>query len=97
MRLNRLSRRLARIEELVPDVQAHHRDLARMGPQVAALEQRVEQLRLDVSRPATAVDGGRSELLDEMRRLHAQVRERVASLTIYEERLRVLEDLLASG
>lgn len=97
-RLNRLSRRLARLEEQVPDVRAHDRDLARIGPQVAALEQRVEQLRLQASNPSeSAANGHGSDMLDEVRRLHAQVRERVTALVIYEERIRVLEERMLAA
>lgn len=95
-RLNRLSRRLAKVEELVPTVRGHDRDLARIGPQVAALEERMEALRLAADAPVVDerdVPEARS-LLAEVRRLHQQVRVRVTSLVRYEERIRQLEERL---
>lgn len=76
----------------------HDRDLARIGPQVAALEERVEQLRQRLSQPPTATDEQAeqaSSLLDEVRREHSQVRMRVTTLVKYEERIRQLEDEVA--
>lgn len=78
---------------------AHDRDLARIGPQVAALEERVEvlheQRQPSPSATAAEVDEARS-LLEDVRREHAQVRVRVTSVVRYEERIRQLEDEVAA-
>ncbi len=77
---------------------AHARDLARIGPQVAALEERVEQLRQRLSPPPTATDEEAERarsLLEAVRREHAQVKVRVTTLVKYEERIRQLEDEVA--
>ncbi len=77
---------------------AHERDLARIGPQVAALEERVEALREQLRPPPAASAGETVEaraLLEEVRWEHAQVRVRVTSLVRYEERIRQLEDEVA--
>lgn len=76
------------------------RELARVSPQVAALEARLETLRERVDddpasgQPASgssdAVDV--SALLAETRRQHEQVRARLSAATRFEERLRKLED-----
>ena len=78
----------ARIDDL-------ERELIRISPQLASLEQRVEALRARVDDPAfTADDAQRAEarrLVDEVRAEHARVRARVSSAVVFEERLRVLE------
>lgn len=71
------------------------RELVRIVPQLAALEQRVEDLRLRLDDPAfTADDAERAEarsLVDEVRSEHAKVRARISGAVVFEERLRVLE------
>ncbi|MFL6159082.1 MAG: hypothetical protein ACJ72D_23590 [Marmoricola sp.] len=71
------------------------RQLIRLSPQVAALEQRVEDLRTRLDDPEfTADDAERAEarrLVDEVRSEHAKVRARISAATVFEERLRVLE------
>lgn len=73
-------------------------DLARIGPQVAALEIRVEQLRQRLDVPILdADDETRAQarsIIEEMRREHEQVRARITAAVRYEERLRQLEDRL---
>lgn len=70
-------------------------ELARMAPQVAALETRVEQK----ARP-TVLTGGLEDLpearslVDVVREEHARVRARLALVSAYEERLRRLEERL---
>ena len=72
------------------------RELMRLSPQVAALEARVEELRLrldgDVSAPAPEDLGEARQLVDEVRSEHARVRARISAATVFEERLRVLEE-----
>ena len=74
------------------------RELARVSPQLAALEERVEQLTQRVGTAALAVapedETEARALLDEVRSEHARVRARITAATVFEERLRVLEDRL---
>lgn len=71
------------------------RELLRLSPQVAALEQRVEDLRVRIEDPAfTGDDAERAEarsLVEEVRAEHARVRARISAASVFEERLRVLE------
>jgi len=88
-----------RLENERRRIGAHERDLARIGPQVAALEERVETLREAVASPPVADDADRAEarsLLEEVRREHARVRARASSLERFEERVRRLEDELTA-
>lgn len=71
------------------------RELGRIGPQVAALEERVELLRRRIEDPTPEsrpedVAAARS-VLEEVRAEHARVRARISAATVFEERLRVLE------
>jgi uncharacterized protein involved in exopolysaccharide biosynthesis len=72
------------------------RELMRLSPQVAALETRVEELRVrsdaDVVAPTTTELGEARELVGEVRAEHARVRARISAATVFEERLRVLEE-----
>jgi uncharacterized protein involved in exopolysaccharide biosynthesis len=72
------------------------RELMRLSPQVAALEQRLEELRARLDDPAfTAGDAERAQarsLVEEVRAEHARVRARISAASVFEERLRVLED-----
>lgn len=84
----RLDRQHGRISDM-------ERELSRIGPQVAALEQRLE----DLAEQLSPVDPGSTDdradarsLLEEVRREHAQVRARITAATVFEERLRVLEE-----
>ncbi len=72
------------------------RELGRIGPQVAALEERIEALRQQVEEPTPTgtpqeVAAART-VLDEVRAEHARVRARISAAVVYEERLRVLEE-----
>ena len=84
----RIERQHARIAEL-------ERELARLT-QLAALEERLEDLRQRLDVPdLDASDTNRAEarsLVEEVRREHAQVRARISAATVFEERLRVLEE-----
>lgn len=78
------------------------REVARVSPQVAALEVRLENLRENVERgPAPTVEGPEPSsmgsrkpepLWDELQRQQEQVRARLAAATRFEERLRKLEE-----
>ncbi|MGZ4427890.1 MAG: hypothetical protein ACXVEV_07925 [Nocardioidaceae bacterium] len=92
-RLDRQHGRIAAVE----------RDLARIGPQVAALEARLESLRdlVETTRAAggspqdgTAQDAAGLDVLDEVRREHERMRARVSAAARFEERLRQLEERL---
>jgi len=89
-RLHRQHQRIAALE----------RDLARIGPQVAALEVRVEDLRQRVEQPHWAADDDEQaqarSLVDEVRREHDRVRARITAAVRYEERLRQLEEQVAT-
>lgn len=71
------------------------RELMRLSPQVAALEQRLEDLRARLEDPAfTAGETEQAEarsLVEEVRAEHAKVRARISGAVVFEERLRVLE------
>lgn len=94
---DRLDRQLARIEET-------ERELARVAPQLAALEARLEKLRERVERavlPSPRVNGHEPApgddvrtLQEELARQQEQVRARISAAVRFEERLRRLEDAL---
>lgn len=71
------------------------RELLRLSPQVASLEQRLEELRTKVE--DAFADAGPAEqaearsLVEEVRAEHARVRARISAAVVFEERLRVLE------
>lgn len=103
-RLTAQSRRIARLEakldERLPDaVRTANRtyaELERLQPQLAAVEQRLEELRQRVD---TRLDPGTTEeqaeahrLVDAIRREHEQIRSRMTAISWYEERLRKLEE-----
>lgn len=83
-RLDRQSRRIGALE----------RDMNRMGPQVAAIEVRLEDLRERLDRP----EAGPAEyeealsLVEEVRREHERIRARISAAARFEERLRQLEE-----
>lgn len=72
------------------------RELARVSPQVAAQEARIETLREQVEAARTGAGAGGSEdpaeFREEFRRQQEQVRARLAAATRFEERLRKLEE-----
>lgn len=74
------------------------RELARVSPQVAALEARLESLREAVERGNIATDvtaGGNvdtASMWAEIQRQQEQVRARITAASRFEERLRRLED-----
>lgn len=87
--------RLADLEQRLADAE---RELIRLAPQVAALEARLEDLVAGLDRtPLEATDAEQTEarsLLEEVRTEHARVRARITAATVFEERLRVVEDKL---
>lgn len=83
-RLDRQSRRIGALE----------RDMNRMGPQMAAIEARLEDLRQRLDRPE-AGPGEYDEalsLVEEVRREHERIRARISAAARFEERLRQLEE-----
>jgi DNA repair exonuclease SbcCD ATPase subunit len=92
-RVRRLEARAERQHERIAELE---RELKRVSPQLAALEERVEDLRQRLDLPdLDASDDDRAEarsLVEEIRREHAQVRARISAATVFEERLRVLEE-----
>ena len=93
-RLAELDRRLGAVERQA-DWSAN--ELARLAPQVAALETRMEQK----ARP-TVLAGGLEDLpearalVELVREEHARVRARLSMVSAYEERLRRIEERLLS-
>ncbi len=101
-RLDRQGRRLDRLERAVAGepggpnrVTFALNQLGRLEARVAAIEERLEDLRerlggdLD---PGTDEDRAEARhLLDEVRREHRQVRARMTAISWYEDRLRQLE------
>ena len=91
-RVRALQERVERQHQRIAELE---RELTRVSPQVAALEERVEDLRQRLDVPdLDASDADRAEarsLVEEIRREHAQVRARITAATVFEERLRVLE------
>ncbi len=89
-RLNRQHERIAATE----------RDLARIGPQVAALEVRLDELRQRVEAPTGALDEASAAsaraIIEDVRREHEQVRARISAAVRYEERLQQLERRVAA-
>lgn len=89
-RLNRQHERIAATE----------RDLARIGPQVAALEMRLDELRQRVEAPNGTLDEASAasarSIIEEVRREHEQVRARISAAVRYEERLQQLERRVAA-
>ena len=88
-RLDRQHARLAGIE----------RELARVLPQVAALEERMEDLRQRLENGTPPVDGAAvpeepatRALWEEIQRQHEQVRIRISGAARFEERLRQVEE-----
>lgn len=91
--LERIERQHRRIAEL-------ERDLGRIGPQVAALEARVEDLHRAAPGPdprtvdADDLAAARS-LVEEVRREHERIRARISAASRFEERLGTVEETLA--
>lgn len=89
-RLNRQHERIAATE----------RDLARIGPQVAALEVRLDELRQRVEAPTGTLDEASAAsaraIIEDVRREHEQVRARISAAVRYEERLQQLERRVAA-
>ena len=96
----RIARLEAKLDERLPDaVRTANRtfaELERLQPQLAAVEQRLEELRQRVD---TRLDPGTAEeqqeahrLVDAIRREHEQIRSRMTAISWYEERLRKLEE-----
>jgi chromosome segregation ATPase len=87
----RFDRQHGRIAEL-------ERDLARIGPQVAALEARFEDLRQQqtVPRPGAEELDEAGVLVEQVRREHERMRARVSAAARFEERLGQLEDQMTA-
>lgn len=102
VRLDDLGQQLKELEDRTVnfrrELRAHSRDLARIGPQVAALEQRLETLRQRLENPSSSVgeEAQARSLLELVRREHEQVRARVFAAARYEERLGRLEEAVAA-
>lgn len=87
----RLDRQHGRIGEV-------ERDLARIGPQVAALEARFEDLRQQhtVPQPGSEELTEAGALVEQIRREHERMRARVSAAARFEERLGQLEDQMTA-
>lgn len=87
----------ARLNRQHGRLQVVERELARLSPQVAASEARLEDLRQRLEQPRFD-DAERAEalsLVEEIRREHQRVRARISAATRYEERLRQVEETLS--
>lgn len=90
-----LEERVQRQHTRIADLE---RELVRLAPQVAALEERLEDLR--EAQGASDLEASTEErtearsLVEEVRREHARVRARISAATVFEERLRVVEEEL---
>jgi hypothetical protein len=101
-RLDRIAKRTDRVEKATrltaKDAELHVREVNRIGPQLAALEDKVEDLRqaLEATPRIDSDDDVREAqtLIDLIRREHKQIRLRLSAVTTYEERLRRVEDRL---
>jgi hypothetical protein len=101
-RLDRIAKRTDRVEKAmrltVKDAELHVREVNRIGPQLAALEGKVEDLRqaLEATPHVDSDDDVREArtLVEGIRREHKQVRLRLSAVTTYEERLRRIEERL---
>lgn len=85
-----------RLDRQRSQLQEQQRELLRLGPQVAALEERMEDLRQLVERSALP-SGDQVQVADALARIereHEQVRARISAAARFEERLRVVEDRL---
>lgn len=91
-----LVQRLERLERLEVRLADAERELRRVSPQLAALEQRLEDLRERLDSPTYAASPEEQaearSLVEDVRREHAQVRARISAATVFEERLRVVEE-----
>lgn len=94
-RIRRAVSALRAVEELTGRVDGLERELIRLSPQVAALEERFSQLSRPQAGESTPEDRAEAQaLLDAVRAEHARVRARISAATVFEERLRVLEERL---
>jgi uncharacterized protein involved in exopolysaccharide biosynthesis len=89
---------LADVNDLRRRIGDLEREIGRLSPQVAALEVRIADLgeRIEASPvPGTEADRAESRtLIEEVRAEHARVRARISAATVFEERLRVIEEQL---
>jgi len=88
-----------RFERQHQRIAALERDLARIGPQVAALEARIEDVRHRLTTPSATPDEVDQAvgLVEEIRREHERMRARVTAAARFEERLEQLEDQMAAS
>jgi hypothetical protein len=87
-----------RLERQNRRIRALELDLARIGPQVAALEARVEDLRFGAlgSDVRSGEVAEAVSLVEEVRREHERMRARVSAAIRFEERLGRLEEQMAT-
>jgi chromosome segregation ATPase len=96
-RLDALERRVnQRLPQISSRANLAHTEMTRLEPQVASLEQRMEELRVRVE---DQFDPGTSEertdarrLIEEIRAEHERIRSRMTAISWYEDRLRKLEE-----
>jgi len=94
----RVDRLGERTHSTAKDAELHVREMNRIAPQLAALEAKVEDLRLMLAE-APRIDGPEDvatarSLVEQIQREHAQIRVRLSAVTTYEERLRRIEEKL---
>jgi len=88
----------ARLQRQHLRIAALERDMTRLGPQLAALEARIEDLHERLTTPAfeTSEQAEALSLVEEIRREHQRIRARVTAASRFEERLRQLEERVGS-
>jgi hypothetical protein len=98
-RLDVLERRVDQRLPLAADkANIAHTEVQRMEPQVASMEQRLEELRERVDTnvvPGTSAERAEARhLIEEVRTEHQRIRSRMTAIAWYEDRLRKIEERL---
>lgn len=100
-RLDTIGRRLDAMDKAIKglrrDLGWTTNEVKRIIPHLAAQEDRIETLRASLALTPRAEEGDVAEarsLIEEVQRQHAQIRARMSTIALYEERLRRLEDAI---
>jgi hypothetical protein len=98
-RLDVLEQRVdQRLPQAANKANAAHTEVQRMEPQVASMEQRLEELRERVDtnlEPGTSAERAEARrLIEAVRTEHERIRSRMTAIAWYEDRLRKVEERL---